>query len=184
MRRARPRVNAVVGGVRRANTAGTKALLSDNPAVARDGIHQAIGYMFRKKIDRPLLFVFRKPRKDLISMMFVSTPIDVLLLDDDGVVLMRKRLFPWSFWLMPQHCRYVLEMPVGERDGGGSVIGKKVVFHSWLNGKNLSMGDVVALDQGTQGFWTWRQYLPFFAVHVMITVLILVAIFFFLDILV
>ncbi len=84
--------------------------------VARSFLAKSRGLMFRRSIpeDYALLFVFNKPEKVSLHMVFVPFPIDVLLLDKDMKILDTRRLKEWVGLLNSGFkVSYVVELPAG-----------------------------------------------------------------------
>ena len=72
------------------------------------------GLMFRKKLERPIVFILN--REDLIFLhtFFVRFPIDILLLDSDKRVTKKISMKPWRFFI--GKAKYVIETKRGILD--------------------------------------------------------------------
>ena len=70
--------------------------------------------MFRTKIKKPLVFVFKKEKIVTLHMLFVFFPIDVLFLDKNKKVVELKADFrPFTFYTQKKKSMYVIELPEG-----------------------------------------------------------------------
>ncbi len=82
------------------------------------------GLMFRKKIDKPIIFVLNKENFLFIHTFFVRFPIDVLFLDSNKRVIKKKRMMPWRILL--GKAKYIIE---GKKGSFEKIrIGEKVEF--------------------------------------------------------
>lgn len=67
--------------------------------------------------DNPMLFVFNRPVQLAFHMQNVHVALDILFLDDDGVVRSMLRMTPGSDLYKPDHrFRYALELLAGEAE--------------------------------------------------------------------
>ena len=80
------------------------------------------GLMFRKKLDRPLVFILKREDIIFLHTFFVRFTIDVLLLDTNKKVIKKITMKPWRFFV--GRARYIIEW-------------KKDLF------KNVSIGDIL-----------------------------------------
>lgn len=65
--------------------------------------------------DNPMLFRFQQPVQHAFHMQNVHVPLDILFLDDDGVIRSRQRMTPGRALYRPDHpFRYALELLAGE----------------------------------------------------------------------
>ena len=76
------------------------------------------GLMFRKKIEKPLLFVFKNESRSLaaIHSFFVFFPFDAVFLDArKRVVDIRERVPPFTPLILPRApSKFLLEMKAGD----------------------------------------------------------------------
>ncbi len=85
--------------------------------VADSFVTRALGVMFRRSFPGDaLVFVFSRERRVGIHMLFVFFPIDVLFLDEDGVVVSKKTLRPWLGYASAR-ASTVIEMPADASEG-------------------------------------------------------------------
>ncbi len=78
------------------------------------------GLMFRKKHERPLLFVFDKKGKlrNSIHSFFVFFPFDAVWLDEEYRVIQVDRVKPFRPLVIPKkQAKFLVEMPVGKAEG-------------------------------------------------------------------
>lgn len=71
--------------------------------------------MFRiPSSDFAYIFPFKRSRSLTITMMLVFFPIDILFLDENGVVVeMKRSLRPFSHYRTIEKCRSFIELPEG-----------------------------------------------------------------------
>ncbi len=78
------------------------------------------GLMFKKKFDYGLVFYLREKsrRRASIHMMFVFTPIDVVYLDENRIVVDKVEwLRPWTINYTPKMpALYFIELPPGKSE--------------------------------------------------------------------
>ena len=85
------------------------------------------GLMFRRKHEKPLLFVFSRPGtfRNSIHSLFVFFPFDAVWLDEDYRIVQVDRVRPFSLNVRPRKpAKYLLEMPAGA--ASGARIGERV----------------------------------------------------------
>lgn len=86
---------------------------------AHSPFSQAIGLMFRRKIDEDyaLIFVMKKAKRLSLHMLFVNFPIGAVFLDDNKRVIKISRLKPWiGICSCSEKAKYVVEMSHGKID--------------------------------------------------------------------
>lgn len=108
-------------------------LIATNTEIARSFCAKSRGLMFRKSIpdDYALLFVFSRPTKVSLHMVFVPFPIDVLLLNRDMRIIGMHSLNAWTGFLNSRlEVSYVVELPYGS-----------VFRHNLKAGQQLSLDD-------------------------------------------
>jgi hypothetical protein len=97
--------------------------------VARSFLAKSRGLMCRRSIspDYALLFVFARPEKVTLHMVFVPFPIDVLLLDPDMQITGMHSLKAWRGFLQ-SGCKvsYVVELPAGSARRHGLAVGQRL----------------------------------------------------------
>jgi len=81
-------------------------------------LKRARGLMFRRKIERPLLFILPAESSELNSIhsFFVFFPFDAVFLNSKGVVVdIKENIRPFTFKITPKKpAKYIIEMRVGE----------------------------------------------------------------------
>lgn len=100
-------------------------------AVFRNNIFsKAFGVMFRSSIEGEAhIFPFGKERIISLHMLFVFTPIDVLFLSEEKVVVeIKQNLKPFSIYNPKHKACYVVELPPGTIKKHGLTAGEKLVF--------------------------------------------------------
>ncbi|MFP4118980.1 MAG: DUF192 domain-containing protein [Candidatus Woesearchaeota archaeon] len=89
--------------------------LTGNVVVCATLWRRATGLMFRwPGADFAYIFPFSRDRRISVTMLFVFYPIDILFLDDDGVVIETKPgLKPFSHYVAKRKARSFIELPAG-----------------------------------------------------------------------
>lgn len=81
--------------------------------LADDFSTRLLGLMFKKKIDRPLLFEipqrFNSPSRSAIHSCFMLVDIIVVFVDENDEVFEIARLKPWQYYKPKKSARYVIE---------------------------------------------------------------------------
>lgn len=74
---------------------------------------QGWGAMFKKRLDCGLIFPFSKPTKNAASihMFFVFTPLTVLWVNEEKVVVDKVVAKPFRVYSPDQEAKYVVELP-------------------------------------------------------------------------
>lgn len=96
----------------------------DDEVVAREHgvadslLSRARGMMFRRSFPEgeALVFEFRSERRVGIHMLFVAFPLDVVFLDEDGVVVSVRTLRPWIGYAS-ERAATAVELPAGAAEG-------------------------------------------------------------------
>jgi hypothetical protein len=76
----------------------------------------AIGLMFKKRLkDEAYIFIFRKPRKDMVHMLFMRFAIDIVWLNEKKQVLdVYENAVPWQKMIRFRYAsKYMIELPSG-----------------------------------------------------------------------
>ncbi|ADI74995.1 protein of unknown function DUF192 [Methanohalobium evestigatum Z-7303] len=92
---------------------------------------QSKGLMFKKNVpnDYALVFVFDKPIKTSVHMLFVRFPIDVLFLDDSKRIIKATTLKPWLGTSSSEKIvKYIIEMKQHKISEHGLVEGEQLFF--------------------------------------------------------
>jgi uncharacterized protein len=84
-----------------------------NPVFLKSFFSKGIGLMFRKKINKPYIFIFNKEKIISLHMFFVFMPIDVLFLDKNKKVVEKTTLKPFTIYTPKNKAKYVIELPKG-----------------------------------------------------------------------
>jgi len=101
-----------------------RELLASDVDVADSALSQARGVMFRSSIPEEYALVmevgsggllFSGPSRQVVHMLFVRFPIDVIWLVDDEVTRV-ERMHPWRSIALAKADR-ILELPAGAADG-------------------------------------------------------------------
>jgi hypothetical protein len=80
--------------------------------LAKGILPKAIGLMFKKKVEKPLIFMFNRKQFVPLHMFFVFTPIDVLYLDSEkNIVEIKENLQPFKMYNPKSTARFVIELP-------------------------------------------------------------------------
>lgn len=98
---------------------------------AKTFFSQSRGLMFKKDIsdNYALVFVFDKPKKASVHMLFVRFSIDVLFLDDDKRIIKAVNLKPWTgISSSKKKARYIIEMKKNNISEHGLVEGDRLFF--------------------------------------------------------
>lgn len=71
--------------------------------------------MFHKNIpDEAHIFVFNKPRRVAITMVFVFIKLDAILLDENKkIVHIIEEMRPWREYYPKDKCQYFIELQAG-----------------------------------------------------------------------
>ena len=70
-----------------------------------------LGLMFRFPKNDGILFVFKKAKYIALHTFFVFYPIDIIYLNKDKkVIKVSKRILPFTLFLKPIKCKYILEL--------------------------------------------------------------------------
>lgn len=88
--------------------------LAENPKVCATPWSKAKGFMFTKKYQQPLLFIFSKEQYVPLHMYFVRFSLDILYLNSkQQIVEIKENLKPWQFYHPRKKAMYVLELKQG-----------------------------------------------------------------------
>ncbi len=92
-----------------------KKLISKNLKVCKTIFCKGFGLMFsRKKEDFAMVFPFKKSRRLSITMCCVFYPIDIVFLDENGVVVeLVENLKPFKDYVPHKSARTFIELPSG-----------------------------------------------------------------------
>lgn len=91
----------------------------------------ALGLMFRKKLDdESYIFVFKNPKRDYVTMMFMRFPIDIIWLDEDKKILdIYEEARPYQRLIPFKHkSKYMVECAAGTVRKHSLKIGEKLSF--------------------------------------------------------
>jgi len=88
-----------------------KTILTKNIKFCKTELSKIKGLMFTKKLNKALIFVFKKESLQHIHMFFVWYPIDVLWLDKNKkVVQLKENLKPFKIILAKNPAKYIIEL--------------------------------------------------------------------------
>jgi uncharacterized protein len=109
-------------------TRGT--IIAEQGKDLRDVNEQAQGLMFTKRRQEfCLLFTFARPRKEIIHMLFVFYPIDIIVLNERReVVALKERCLPFTFYAPKPRMSYLIEIPAGRIKATGTTIGDSLAW--------------------------------------------------------
>ena len=110
-----------------------KKIISKDVRFASTPLQKMRGLMFRKKPDYALVFRTRFPGRASLSihMLFVFFSIDVVYLRNNCVVDLRKRVRPFTLFILPANeSDTLIELPVGLIDGGKIRVGDMIELKS------------------------------------------------------
>jgi hypothetical protein len=103
--------------------------ISEEYEIAESPWKKALGLMFRKKVDKPLIFTFRKEKIISLHMWFVFTSIDVLFLNKNKkIVEMKQNFKPFKFYTPKKKARYIIELAAGTIKNNSIRIKQKALF--------------------------------------------------------
>jgi uncharacterized membrane protein (UPF0127 family) len=105
----------------------TGAVLASNVVVAATRATRAVGLMSRENLD-PGEALWIVPSRG-VHTCWMRFPIDVIALDDKGVIIDRVvNLKPWRIRLPRRGTAGVLELRAGTLDAAGAHIGHRIEF--------------------------------------------------------
>jgi uncharacterized membrane protein (UPF0127 family) len=105
----------------------TGAVLASNVVVAATRATRAVGLMSRENLD-PGEALWIVPSRG-VHTCWMRFPIDVIALDDKGVIIDRVvNLKPWRIRLPRRGTAGVLELRAGTLDEAGAHIGQRIEF--------------------------------------------------------
>ena len=106
-----------------------KKILAEQKAIMDSYLQKSVGLMFQSKVDKGLIFPFKKARRMGIHMMFVFTPIDILFLDDkERIVEMAQKLQPFGFYLSKNKSNTFIDLAPDTIKKTGTKIGDKIKY--------------------------------------------------------
>ena len=110
-----------------AKNLNTGAVVADKVAVADTRATRAVGLLSRDGLD-PGEALWIVPSRG-VHTCWMRFTIDILALDDDGVVVDQVAgLKPWRIRLPRRGTAGVLELPVGALTSSGTAIGHRIAF--------------------------------------------------------
>ncbi|MBR9677623.1 DUF192 domain-containing protein [Candidatus Woesearchaeota archaeon] len=105
-----------------------KSVIAQAHKTCKNSFCKAIGLMFAFR-PKALVFEFTKPKIVPLHMMFVFFSIDVLFLDESGVVVeLKERLRPWTFFHPHKMAKTVVELPAGTVLTSDTALGDTINF--------------------------------------------------------
>lgn len=107
-------------------------ILSKNVTLCNTVFSKGFGLMFtREKTDFAYVFDFPKSRKIVVTMMFVFYPIDILFLDEHGVIVdIVESLKPFSNYIAKKKARTFIEFPKQTINAKKIKTGMRVVWNA------------------------------------------------------
>lgn len=105
-----------------------KTILVTKHKDCRSILSKTIGLMFHSSInDYGLVFHFDLRGKPSLHNFFVFFPIDVLFLENNRVVDLKKGFKPFCPYLKPKHhCDVIIELPAGTIEKSKTELGDKL----------------------------------------------------------
>ena len=104
-------------------------ILAKNKRFLNTEFQKFMGVMFAKKLNKGLIFVFRKEKLISLHMFFVFYPIDALFLDKKKKVVQLKESFkPFRALISKKPAKYVLELPEGTIKKSKTAVGDRIGF--------------------------------------------------------
>lgn len=97
--------------------------------LADDPFKRAIGLMFRRRLDKALLFVLPEETKmgAAIHSYFVFFPFDIVWLDRDKKIVDMRTVRPFRLFEAPgKRAKYFIELPAGSIKKAGIKIGQRI----------------------------------------------------------
>lgn len=77
-------------------------------------LQKAKGLMFKKKLkNEALIFHFKKPIKQHITMLFVFYPIDIIFLNQQTITEIKENLKPFTNYKTKNKANKFIELPKG-----------------------------------------------------------------------
>jgi uncharacterized membrane protein (UPF0127 family) len=105
----------------------------NNKIIAREAIilksflSQVVGLRFKKQ--KNLVFDFKKEKKEIIDMIFVFYPIDLVFLDKSKKVIeIKKNIKPFTFYKTKNEVKFLLELNRGSIEKSNIKLGDKLSF--------------------------------------------------------
>ncbi len=91
-----------------------KTILAKKIKFCKTEISKIKGLMFTKRLNKALIFIFKKESLQHIHMFFVWYPIDVLWLDKSKLVVqLKENLLPFRIILAKKPSLYMIELENG-----------------------------------------------------------------------
>lgn len=82
-----------------------------NVDVCSSFISHLIGFMFRFPKNDGLLFIFNKEKFITLHTFFVFRKLDIIYLNKNKkIIKILKNVFPFTFYIPPVKCKYILEL--------------------------------------------------------------------------
>ncbi len=108
------------------NKTKNKILAKDSKLI-KSVLKQIIGLRFSKQ--KNLVFEFKKEKKEIIDMLFVFYPIDLILLDKNKKVIeLKQNLNPFTIYNPKNKTKYILELKKGTIKDNKIKLGDKLFF--------------------------------------------------------
>ncbi|MEK6967049.1 MAG: DUF192 domain-containing protein [Nanoarchaeota archaeon] len=109
--------------------ASRKKTLIGSSEIMNSYFQKSTGLMFHSKVDKGLIFPFKKARRIGIHMLFVFTPIDILFLNEENkIVEITEGLKPFCFYMSKNRARTFVELPSGTVNKTKTRIGDKIEY--------------------------------------------------------
>jgi hypothetical protein len=104
--------------------------------LADNTLKRARGLMFRRKINKPLLFILPAESREFsaIHSFFVFFPFDAVFLNSNGVVVdIKEYIRPFTFRITPKKpAKYIIELIGGEAGRRKIKVGDRLLRKAYI----------------------------------------------------
>jgi len=109
-------------------------IIAKNYDVADNIFSKGFGLMFKNKVKRPLLFIFKKEAIIPLHMFFVFTTIDVIFINKRKEIVDIKEDFrPFTLYTPNKKSSFIVELPPGSIRKHKIKITQKAIFKTSFN---------------------------------------------------
>lgn len=104
-----------------------KKIIAKDAILLTDFFKQMVGLRFKKK--KNIIFDFKQEKKEIIDMLFVFFPIDLVFLDKNKKITeLKQKLTPFTFYKAKNKARYLLELDAFSIAKNRLKLGDKIDF--------------------------------------------------------
>jgi uncharacterized membrane protein (UPF0127 family) len=109
----------------------TNKVLCNSHKILTNIFSKAKGLMLSRKLkDTGYVFVFSKPRRVDLHMLFVFFPIDVIFLSESKKVIeLKKNFLPFTLYISQHKAKYIIELPKGTIERTKTDLGHIISIH-------------------------------------------------------